>query len=66
MQLELNLILFFKIKDRKNQFLNMQLSILFFFFFFNLISVTLDLAYCLMGKDKANIYFLNVFRNLHI
>ena len=52
MQLELNLILFFKIKDRKDQFLKMQLLILFFFF--NLISATLDLAYCLMGKDKAN------------
>ena len=56
MQLALNLIPFFKIKDRKNQFLNMQLLILFFFnflFIYNLISATLDLAYCLMGKDKT-------------
>ena len=51
MQLELNLILFFKIKDRKNQFLNMQLLVLFFF---NLTSATLDLTYCIMGKDKEN------------
>ena len=61
MQLELNLILFFKIKDRKDQFLNMQLLILFFF---NLISATLDLAYCLMGKDKTYSFKKNAFRNI--
>ena len=62
MQLELNLIIFFKIKDRKNQFLNMQLLTLFFFL--NLISATLDLAYCLMGKDNANSFKKNAFRNI--
>ena len=66
MQLELNLILFFKIKDRNNQFLNMQLLILFLFFlFYNLISATLDLTYCLMSKDKANSYKKkSAFRNI--
>ena len=54
MQLELNLILFFKIKDRKNQFLNMQLLILKKKKKKKVDKCNSYLTYCLMGKDKAN------------